>query len=183
MNKSRLTAQWWQSFLSGTQLASSPDVFFVRSKMIRPYQPEPEATNDHITQGKTIVFPVNNWISLARDSKLRTKERMIKTAKERMDSVINVKLTINDKEVSPERVMSPFFDLEITQKNLFYDFPQKLQLGIIESGNYTAISDGYWCFLKPAIGKYEINTHGQCATGVYTLAMNHRLVVTAAGHH
>lgn len=151
------------------------DVYFVKARMIRPNHPEVNKTFDAVNTTMA-VLPVNNWISLAKSGSLRTKANMIKTAKARMDSVKNVVVKINGHETKPERIMSLFFNVRITQKNILYDFPQQLQLGKLEAGDYIALSDGYWLFLKMGMEKsYRIETLSSCATGLYTLAMDHEL--------
>lgn len=182
MNKGKLTAQWWQHFFNDTPMST---VYFVKGRMVRPNHPEPTKTLDRIDrqQYETILITINNWIGLVRpDSDIATRLKTQAIAIKRMNSVFNVDVTVNNETRTPERIMSPFFDLIITMKNVLYDFPQKPQLGDdLKPGEYKAVSDGYWLFLKTKglePGEHKIKTFGSCATGVFTSAMEHCLVVT-----
>lgn len=178
--KNELTAKWWQYFLN--DVSAPENVHFVKSRMVRPHHNEINKTHD-LVQSSLVVVPVNNWISLVRHDTLRNKAMMIKTAKERMDSVILTRVKINGQDITPERIMSTFFNITINQKNLLYDFPQQLQLGRLEPGEYIALSDGYWLFLKElGVGEYKIETSSSCATGVFALNMQYDLVVSTTSH-
>lgn len=176
MNQSKLTAQWWQYFLNDMQ---PPDgVHFISSTMIAANDKEKKRTLDSVPSNRMIVMPVNNWISLAKEhATIGVKADMIKTAKTRMDSVTyNTKL--NDQNIKPSRVMSPFFQIELIDLNMKQ--LQNLQVGQLQGpGKYIGLSDGYWLFLNLQEGeKYTVKNVSSCATGVYTLNMDHELLVS-----
>lgn len=177
-NKSELTARWWQDFLGNKKAPSG--TYFVKAIMILPNRKEVNQTYDTIQRDNAIVVPINNWISLVKQDQdsLWNRINMKRVAKERMASVAQVSLKIDDQELRPSRVMSLFFNINIDETNIVQ--LKQLQLGKAEVGEYKALSDGYWLFLEPNVlktGDHKIETFGCCATGVFTLAMQHHLII------
>lgn len=178
-NKSELTAQWWQFFLEDKRV---PSVYFIRGRIDVLGDKSIHQTDDLVESDKLIVMPIDNWISLKKRPILRNREKieqeMIELAKTKMNRTVKLTLTIDgqDVDVPKTRVMSPFFNILLTKKNIPVLRTLEVNSEIVSPGAYQAISDGYWLFIEPNTlkhGRHKIETFGSCATGLFELAMHH----------
>jgi hypothetical protein len=104
-----------------------------------------------VPKSRAILFPIiNKEDSYAEDLDLIYEEQLARRAKNSMDRLICLQLTIDGKRISnlsQYRVLSEFFDLTFPENNV-YD---------VNFGITRAVCDGYWIFLKPLpLGSHEI---------------------------
>jgi hypothetical protein len=105
-----------------------------------------------------IFMPIINWVSVSGIDGLTDKEMLTK-AREQIDVVGDLRLTINDETLTTDlkgyRSESPFFNLELPQNNIL-DLP---------AGVRRFVSDGYWVFLRPLDLPSKISSFGSCSSG------------------
>lgn len=184
LDREQLTADWWRFFLNN--LTQEPlDFVFIRGHMVDLKNKRVQDTENTVEHDKTIVIPIDNWISLGRKQRLTPKGRMrrllTKTAATKMDRVVKMNLRIDDQDVPvpAQRIVSPMFVIHVDSSNNW--MLQGLELGDVSIGtDYYAVSDGYWLFVEPntlPIGTHIIQTYGSCATGLIELEIHHKLHV------
>jgi hypothetical protein len=104
-----------------------------------------------VPKSKSILFPiVDKEDSFAEDLDLLNEGELAIRARNSMDRLICIQLTVDGKKISnlsEYRVMSEFFDLKFPKNNVYEVTP----------GITRAVCDGYWAFLRPLpIGSHEI---------------------------
>ena len=121
-----------------------------------------------VPAGRYLFMPIINWISILHNDG-ETDEELIAIAKERMDIVANLTITINGitiKEgLEKYRAQSPFFDILLPADNIIELLP----------GPTRGISDGYWLFLKPLEKSAQLSSFGSCSSGVIKIGVNYNL--------
>lgn len=100
-----------------------------------------------INSGKGIFMPIINWISILYVDG-NSEQEMISTAKEKMDIIDNLQVTIDDSTIThgltKYRVASPCFSINLPKDNILGHF-HSIQSNL----NVRAATDGYWIFIKP----------------------------------
>lgn len=123
-----------------------------------------------IPKGTSIFMPIINWISILHQDG-ETDEELIKIAKNKMDLVGPLEITINDdyvkKGLEKYRVQSPFFEIELPKNNIFG----------LNSGKRRCISEGYWIFLRPIYQNIILKSFSSCSSGLTTIKVNYDLSV------
>ena len=189
LNKSELTAKWWQYFLQESNRAVEPPpagIYFVKGKIDVLNDKSIHKTEDLVESDKTIIMPIDNWISLVRRPILKNRNRamadMTHMAKIKMDRTAKLTLRVdgNNLHVPTTRVVSPFFNVMLNSHGL--DILRGLEVGSsdgdLKPGPYMCISDGYWLFMEANTltrGPHKIETFGSCATGLFELEIHHYL--------
>ncbi len=89
-----------------------------------------------------------------------TDRNLLSTAKQKIDTVQNLSITINHKRIDVEpykhRITSGMFELYIPKNNI---------LGRGE-GPAVCLSDGYWIFFLPRGNYLELSSYGSCFSGL-----------------
>jgi hypothetical protein len=108
-----------------------------------------------ISASRAIFIPIINWISIVNEDG-NTDEELIEIAKNKMDVIGNLEITINEVTINTGlnkyRARSPFFEIDLPENNIF-GLPQ---------GKRRCISDGYWIFLKPIYGDLRLRSVSSC---------------------
>jgi hypothetical protein len=116
----------------------------------------------------SIFIPIINWISI-RHHDGKTDQELLGIAKEKMNVVANLQITLNGisikKELKVYRALSPFFNVELPEDNI---------IGL-SSGVRRAISDGFWLFLEPRYRKLEIASFGSCSSGLTKIGVMYNI--------
>ena len=122
-----------------------------------------------IPLGKTIFMPIINWISIMGQDGDTDKE-LKEVAQHRMNVVGPLEITINEVTINEGlekyRVISPFFEIDLSQNNIFG----------LSSGKRRCISDGYWIFIKLTSKNVRIHTFSSCSSGLTKIKVNYELV-------
>lgn len=177
------SAKWWQWLLSipkpdnplldttganSTINQGNSNVFF----LCQTYEGEKSIPDRVVTlaSGRAIFMPIINWISVMHIDG-ENDDELVATAKERMDVVANLEITINGITVKEGfegyRAQSPFFNLELPVNNIFG----------VPAGHRRAISDGYWLFVKPLEKGTSLTSFGSCSSGVTKIGVNYNISV------
>lgn len=98
-----------------------------------------------------------------------TSRDLLITAKQKIDTVQHLAVTINHKRIEIEpfkhRITSGIFKLHIPKNNI---------LGR-EEGPAICLSDGYWMFFMPG-GRYlELSSYGSCSSGLNRIAVTYSI--------
>jgi hypothetical protein len=124
-----------------------------------------------ISRNKPIFMPIINWLSILHIDG-ETENELMKSAKERMDVIADLEMTINDVSLKEGlencRARSPIFEIVFPHDNI---------LGINE-GPTLCYSDGYWIFLKPLANNTKISSFGSCSSGITQIAVIYDITVT-----
>lgn len=114
---------------------------------------------------KAILLPILNHGGTLGDS--QSEEELVEYTKKEMDFGIKLDAMIDNMKLSGlnrYRVLSPIFDVVLSEKNLFGGRP----------GPTRGVSDGYWLFLQPLHqGKHTIRTFGSCLAGKIRIGVNY----------
>lgn len=121
----------------------------------------------------TGIFPIiEKEDSFSEDTDLKTESELIKRCTNAMDQVLHVEATLDGQSIISQRVLSPFFDLNFPENNV-YD----VQPGVTRSA-----CDGYWIFLEPlSRGEHYIEFTGE-AVLEDTVAQQERKVLFDVKH-
>ncbi|MGI9010208.1 MAG: hypothetical protein ACR2F1_03355 [Nitrososphaeraceae archaeon] len=121
-----------------------------------------------ITKGSSIFMPIINWISIMHHDG-DTDEELLKSAKNKMDVVGDLEITINgttiNKGLKKYRSLSPFFEIDLPENNIF----------VITPGKRRCVSDGYWIFLTPISEDVRLSSFASCSSGVTKIKVNYEL--------
>jgi hypothetical protein len=122
-----------------------------------------------VPSGKALFFPLINAInSLSEDPEMKTKEDLIRWSKQDIEIIAKKELIINGESFPQQLVYSEPFSIEYPLNNVFNAKP----------GPTTAISCGYWAFLRPlSRGEYDIQTAGSCSAGTVRVNVNYHIAV------
>jgi hypothetical protein len=101
---------------------------------------------------------------------------MIDLAKMRMDTLEELRVMIDDKTVTPERIRSDVFKLVVGRNIPEHIDPLLGYVPKIVKGKYNAVIDGYWLLLKPD-QDCKIHSFTSCKTGVLSLNVNHQIKI------
>jgi hypothetical protein len=142
------------------------DVFFL-CQTIESRKPLP-TREIRIPFGGKIFLPIINWICF-KDNEEHTHGYLKKLAKEKIDSVGNLELYINDKildeDLSKYRVQPPIFEMKLPEDNI---------LGI-KPGLTSLVTDGYWIFFEPLIHDIKLSSFGSCSLGITEIGVNYQI--------
>jgi hypothetical protein len=177
------TTQWWKWFLEDKQQPQiNWPVFFTPSKRMIPEDKELLDVYSTISKDVPILISVDKWVSFGFIG-ISSNEKMIKIAKERLDALSRMYVTMNGQPLasSPEshlvtRIMTPIFHINLKQDILNPELGGKK----IRKGKYKVVADGYWLFLKPNsldVGDHLIETFGSCNSGRLSLDVNHHITI------
>jgi len=178
---SEWSTKWWQWLLSipksnnpafdstGTYAnvnQNDPNVFFL-CQTIESVASVPNRTIT-LPANRSIFMPIINWIStLHKDGE--TDREMIAIAKERMDVVANLEVTINGTTIKEGlekyRARSPFFDIILPEDNIVE----------VPAGPTRCVSDGYWIFLEPLKKDTKLSSFSSCSSGVTKIRVSYDL--------
>lgn len=119
--------------------------------------------------GKALFFPLINSInSFAEDPTMKTEEDLIRWSRQDIENIRKKELIINGEPISEQLVYSEPFNIEYPPNNVFK----------VKPGLTTAISCGYWAFLRPlARGDYKIQTSGSCIAGTVKVDVDYHIRV------
>lgn len=123
-----------------------------------------------ITKGRSIFMPIINWISIM-DHDGDSDEELLEIARNKMDVIGPLEITINGITINTglekQRVLSPFFEIDLPKNNIFGTTP----------GKRRSISDGYWIFLPPIHENLNLSSFSSCSSGVTRIKVNYELNV------
>ena len=129
-----------------------------------------------LSENMAVLFPVDKWLSVGFPF---TSDNLLKdTAKKRIDMLPNISISLDGCILSPHRIQSDVFQLELNRDILSPEIPEGVKK--IVKGKYKAVGEGYWIFLKPnnlKKGTHEIPSFASCETGVLSLDVHHILRV------
>ena len=113
-----------------------------------------------ISSGNSILFPIINFTTSYHEQPLIKSESELRyCAKKDMDDIVYKKASIDGFELQQNeicRVQSSVFDLTYPENNV----------SGLPVGTTSAISDGYWVFLKRLLpGMHDIYAAGSCSSG------------------
>jgi hypothetical protein len=117
--------------------------------------------NAIIPSGKSILIPIINFETNYREEpELKNQSELIARAKMDIDDISRKEARIDNESlgeyISKCRVLTQPFRIDLPEDNLFG----------IKAGPTTAVSDGYWLFIKPLReGDHEIHVSGACSSG------------------
>jgi hypothetical protein len=124
-----------------------------------------------IPENSFIFMPIINWISILHHDGTNYEE-LLAVAKERMDVVKNLQITIDETTIKEGldryRAISPFFDVALPKDNIV-GLPQ---------GVRRAVSDGYWIFLEPKSKLVDITTLSSCSSGATKIGVSYSISLT-----
>lgn len=122
-----------------------------------------------VPYGKALFFPLINAInSFSEDPEMKTDEDLIRWSKKDIEIIGKKELVINGESFPQQLVYSEPFNIEYPPNNVFNAVP----------GPTTAISCGYWAFLRPLpIGYYNIQAGGSCSSGTVKVNVDYHLKV------
>lgn len=114
---------------------------------------EPVRRRCIIPSGRSILFPIiEKEDSFSEDTDLKTESELIKRCTNAMDKILHMKAVVNGQRIKPQRILSPVFDLNFPENNV-YD---------VQPGRTRSVCDGYWVFLEPlSRGKHNIEFMGE----------------------
>ncbi|MGB8035735.1 MAG: hypothetical protein WCF03_18120 [Nitrososphaeraceae archaeon] len=178
---SEWSTKWWQWLLSipksnnpafdstgnyANVNQNDPNVFFL-CQTIESVASVPNRTIT-LPANRSIFMPIINWIStLHKDGE--TDREMIAIAKERMDVVANLEVTINGTTIKEGlekyRARSPFFDIILPEDNIVE----------VPAGPTRCVSDGYWIFLEPLKKGTKLSSFSSCSSGVTKIRVSYDL--------
>jgi hypothetical protein len=176
--------QWWKWFVEENQHPQMIEpIFFARSKPMIAGDKEQLDAYYNISRETPILISIDKWISFGFVG-LTSDEKMINIAKERLDTLSRMYVTIDGQSLvsSPEsqlitRIMTPIFKVNLKEDILNPELGGKK----IRKGKYKAVADGYWLFLRPNsldIGNHVIETFGSCNSGRLSLDINHHITIS-----
>jgi hypothetical protein len=180
-----LTVEWWKWFLGENdqrqreQSDSYPTIFFGSSKQMIPDDKEVLNAYSTVRRDQGILISIDKWISLGIVG-LTPDDLLMETAKERIDSLVRMEVSIDKQPQRGIRMMSPVFEIDLKHDILKPEVGPKK----IKKGRYKAVTDGYWLFLKPGtldVGEHTIETFGACRTERLSLSVCHHLTVVEEG--
>jgi len=173
-------ARWWQWLFSiprSKNPAFDPDgsnsninqnnrnVFFLCQTYQERIYSIPNRTVTIPTQ-RSIFMPIINWVSVLHVDG-ETDNELAKVAKQRMDIVSNLEITINGRTIRDGlegyRAQSPVFEIALPEDNII-----SLPPGITR-----AVSDGYWLFIKPLNNDIKLSSFGSCSSGLTKIGVNY----------
>ena len=113
-----------------------------------------------LPSGKALLIPIINFTtSYSEEPTLRTELELLSRANNDIDDITEKFAEIDGHPIynlEEYRVRAPPFETFVIPDNIFNVTP----------GQTTAVSDGYWIFLRPlSIGMHEIHTFGSCSSG------------------
>jgi hypothetical protein len=121
-----------------------------------------------ITKGRSIFMPIINWISIMNQDGDTDKE-LLEIARNKMNVVGPLEITINgitiNKGLEKHRVLSPFFEIDLPENNIFG----------ISPGKRRSISDGYWIFLPSIYENLKLSSFSSCSSGVTRIKVHYEL--------
>jgi hypothetical protein len=175
--------EWWKWFVEENQHPQMIEpIFFARSKPMIAGDKEQLDAYYNISRETPILISIDKWISFGFVG-LTSDEKMINIAKERLDTLSRMFVTIDEQSLvsSPEsqlitRIMTPIFKVNLKEDILNPELGGKK----IRKGKYKAVADGYWLFLRPNsldIGNHVIETFGSCNSGRLSLDINHHITI------
>lgn len=145
------------------------DVTFLATKEMVSYDRDILQIKDNtIPANIPILFPVDKWISLG--FAFTPEHELRKVAKQRIDMLLEMKVSVNGLSVIPRQVMSPIFNLQVKRNVMKPELGNK-----IVKGRYKAISNGHWLYTTLGEGSHEIKSFACCKSGRLTLTVNHYL--------
>jgi hypothetical protein len=168
-NNQKLTSEWWKWFIEdernkiqGTErkMQYGPHFFISSQWALGKRLLE---TDNTIEEGKTIVVPVINWLSVSKGKDWITKKLMLRKARHEIKDTI----ATHRSDVPSMYIESPFFQVHLYEGN---------QFRVVE-GDYNAVSCGYWTIVELPRGKHVLTSFGSCRNGTLTMDQKHRVEV------
>lgn len=113
-----------------------------------------------LPSGRAFLIPIINFTtSYSEEPDLKNELDLLNRANRDIDDIVEKFAEVNGQpiyNIEEYRVRTPPFETFLISNNIFNVTP----------GQTTAVSDGYWIFLRPlSTGKYEIHTIGACSSG------------------
>ena len=169
------TVQWWKWWSSTTkepmdaaQVDKSKKVMFLTTKKMERFGNKVLQVNNIIPQDMAILFPVDKWLSIGFQF---IPDNILKDiAKKRIDNLPNISISLDGIELNPIRIQSDVFQLELKRDIQNPEIPENLKK--IVKGNYKAVVEGYWVFLKSNSlkkGSHQMPSFASCNTGKLSL--------------
>ena len=123
-----------------------------------------------IQRGKSLFFPLINWISvLPEDGK--TDEDLMTKANAKMKSVKDLTVIVNGRQITEDfckyRVQSRPFHVELPEENILR----------LLAGKKRVVSDGYWILTKPITDGFKLSTFGSCTSGLTKICVNYEITL------
>jgi hypothetical protein len=166
------TTKWWQWLLSISKdvnpaLDTTGEVFSLatqdrNSKVIfLPGNLGGSSVRTYVLPlGKALLIPIINFTtSYSEEPNLKSEPDLVERAKKDIDDIVERFAEVDGWPIynlGEYRVHAPPFKIFVVANNIFN----------IPPGDTTAVSDGYWIFLRPLnTGTHEIHTIGSCSSG------------------
>jgi hypothetical protein len=113
-----------------------------------------------LPSGKALLIPIINFTtSYSEEPDLKTELDLLSRANKDIDDIVEIFAEVDGHPIynlEEYRVRAPPFETFVISENIFNVTP----------GQTTAVSDGYWIFLRPlSTGTHEIHTIGSCSSG------------------
>jgi hypothetical protein len=144
-------------------------VFFLTTKKMERFNNEVLEVYNTIPQDMAILFPVDKWLSIGFFP--FTPDNILKDiAKTSIDNLPNISISLDGLVNNPIRIQSDVFQLELERDIQNPEIPENLKN--ISKGNYKAVGEGYWIFLKPNSlkkGNHQMSSFASCKTGELSL--------------
>jgi len=123
----------------------------------------------NVPKETSIFMPIINWISVLHEDG-ETDEELLKVARQRMDVVKDLEITINEIRLSTNfvkkfRVESRFVNVFLPENNIFGHPSCKTRI----------VSDGYWIFTRPLTHNTSVKTVGSCSSGITKIKVNYNI--------
>lgn len=123
-----------------------------------------------IQEGKSLFFPLINWISIAPEDG-NTEDDLLLKAKNKMNTIGNLILDINGQQITngleQYRVQSHPFHVNLPSDNIL-----KTDQGIRK-----VVSDGYWILTKRLTSPVQLRTFGSCTAGTMNLGVKYDITI------
>jgi len=181
LSYSEWTVRWWKWWCSTTseppeaaQVDKSKKVIFLTTKRMERFDNEELKVDNIIPEDMAILFPVDKWLSVGFP--FTPDDTLKDVAKNRIDNLPNISISVDNTVLEPIRIQSNVFPLELKRNIPNPETPEKLKK--IVKGKYKAVGEGYWIFLKPNSlikGSHQMPAFASCKTGELSLKVHHHI--------
>ena len=178
----RLTAQWWQSFLSvkaSTHPLSRCDVGPGKVVFLAGTGGGRATRSCTISSDKKILVPMINVECSQIEGNGNTSHKLRSCAARFADRFTNLALVVDGVAVHGDlarfRVRSPVFRFTSVANNVF---------GVPPATQTRSVADGYWALLRPlSVGTHTVSFGGKYRPGHFVTAVKYTLTVRCGDLH
>jgi hypothetical protein len=124
-----------------------------------------------IQRGKSLLFPLINWISVAPEDGETDQDLRLK-ARNKMNTIQNLLINVDGHEIR-----SGFEGFRIQSHPFYVELP-KCNILNLNPGFRKVVSDGYWIFTHPIVRSISLTTFGSCTSGLTRIGVIYNISVT-----